>query len=60
MSTMTQRAERRNGQRATSARRPSTDLNRPILREHAGRGRIAIRGPGALEFARFLDDGGAS
>lgn len=60
MQTMTQRAARRNGRRATSALRPSTDMNRPILREHAARGRIEIRGPGALEYARFLDDGGAS
>jgi hypothetical protein len=60
MSTMTQRAFGRNGRRATSALRPSTDFNRPLIREHAGLGRIAIRGAGALEFARFLDNGGAS
>lgn len=61
MPTVTHRAARRNGRRATSALRPrpNTDTRRSITREVPGRGRVTITGPGALEFLRALDAGGA-
>ncbi len=55
-------AARRNGRRATSATRPrpNTDTRRrTITREVPGRGRVAITGPGAVEFLRALDTGDA-
>ena len=61
MDTMHRRPSGRNGRRATSAvrPRPNTDTRRSITRELPGRGRVTITGPGAVEFLRALDAGGA-
>lgn len=59
--TMHRSAARRNRRRATdtSAPRSHNPDRRAPTRELPGRGRVIISGPGAVEFLRILETGGA-